>query len=210
MIRVLLADDHQMFLDGIKAFLEKESNIEIVGEALDGFEVMKLVATLPVDIILLDIRMPGMDGYETIKKLKQSYPKIKVLIVSTFGEGEYIYKMLSNGAEGYLMKNKSKEELVNAINDIYKGKRFISHSIQEIYWEVVQNKSKKTTIDIHLTQRELEVLKLIAKGLQDREIADELNIAETTVFTHCRNLRKKVQVTNRTELALHAKENGIV
>ncbi len=209
MIRILLADDHQMFLDGIKAFLEKEENIEIVGEALDGNQVLELMANVKVDIVVLDIRMPNMDGHETLLNLKQKYPNTKILVVSTFGEGKYVHKMLSNGAEGYLMKNKSKEELVNAINDIYKGKRFISHSIQEVYWKMIQDKSKKVKTDIHFTQRELEVLKLIAKGLQDREIADELNIAETTVFTHCRNLRKKVQVTNRTELALHAKEHGI-
>ena len=210
MIKILLADDHQMFLDGISAFLEKEPNIKIVGEALDGFQVLEFLQKNTVDIILLDIRMPGMDGHQTIVKIKQGFPTTKVLVVSTFGEAEYIYKMLSNGAEGYLMKNKSKEELVNAIHQIHSGKRYISLDVQQIYWDYIQNKSKKPKSNIQLTSREIEVLKLIATGLQDREIADQLNIAETTVYTHCRNLRKKIAVSNRTELAIHAKEHGII
>ena len=209
MIKILIADDHQMFLDGIRAFLEKEPDMEVIGEALDGFQVLEILEKNRVDIVLLDIRMPGMDGHETIKKLKQRFAQTKVLVVSTFGEGEYIYKMLSNGAEGYLMKNKSKEELVNAIHTVYSGKRFVSHDVQQIYWDFIQNKSKKPKTDIRLTKREVEVLKLIATGLQDREIADQLNISETTVFTHCRNLRKKIAVSNRTELAIHARENGL-
>jgi len=210
MIKILLADDHQMFLDGISAFLEKEADIEIIGEALDGFQVLEFLQRNTVDIILLDIRMPGMDGHETIQKIKQNFAATKVLVVSTFGDGEYIYKMLSNGAEGYLMKNKSKEELVNAIHQIHSGNRFVSLDVQQIYWDYIQNKSQKPKNNIQLTNREIEVLKLIAIGLQDREIADQLNIAETTVFTHCRNLRKKIAVSNRTELAIHAKEQGIV
>lgn len=210
MIKILLADDHQMFLDGISAFLEKEPNIKIVGEALDGFQVLEFLQKNTVDIILLDIRMPGMDGHQTIIKIKQGFPTTKVLVVSTFGEAEYIYKMLSNGAEGYLMKNKSKEELVNAIHQIHSGQRYISLDVQQIYWDYIQNKSKKPKSNIQLTSREIEVLKLIATGLQDREIADQLDIAETTVYTHCRNLRKKIAVSNRTELAIHAKEHGII
>ena len=210
MIKILLADDHQMFLDGISAFLEKEPNIKIVGEALDGFQVLEFLQKNTVDIILLDIRMPGMDGHQTIIKIKQGIPTTKVLVVSTFGEAEYIYKMLSNGAEGYLMKNKSKEELVNAIHQIHSGQRYISLDVQQIYWDYIQNKSKKPKSNIQLTSREIEVLKLIATGLQDREIADQLDIAETTVYTHCRNLRKKIAVSNRTELAIHAKEHGII
>ncbi len=210
MIKILIADDHQMFLDGIRAFLEKESDMEVIGEALNGFQVLEILQKKLVDIVLLDIRMPGMDGHETIKQLKQNFSHTKVLVVSTFGEGEYIYKMLSNGAEGYLMKNKSKEELVNAIHTIHSGKRFVSHDVQQIYWDYIQNKSKKPKNNIQLTKREIEVLKLIATGLQDREIADQLNISETTVFTHCRNLRKKIAVSNRTELAIHAREHGIV
>jgi len=210
MIKILLADDHQMFLDGISAFLEKEATIEIVGTALNGFKVLEFLQNNKVDVLLLDIRMPGMDGYETIQKIKQDFATTKVLVVSTFGGGEYIYKMLSSGAEGYLMKNKSKEELVNAIRQIHNGQRFISHDVQQIYWDHIQNKSKKPKSDIQLTSREIEVLKLVATGMQDREIADQLNIAETTVFTHCRNLRKKIAVSNRTELAIHAKEHGLV
>jgi len=108
------------------------------------------------------------------------------------------------------MKNKSKEELVNAIHQIHSGQRYISLDVQQIYWDYIQNKSKKPKNNIQLTSREIEVLKLIATGLQDREIADQLDIAETTVYTHCRNLRKKIAVSNRTELAIHAKEHGIV
>ena len=158
MIKILLADDHQMFLDGISAFLEKEPNIKIVGEALDGFQVLEFLQKNTVDIILLDIRMPGMDGHQTIVKIKQGFPTTKVLVVSTFGEAEYIYKMLSNGAEGYLMKNKSKEELVNAIHQIHSGKRYISLDVQQIYWDYIQNKSKKPKSNIQLTSREIEAV----------------------------------------------------
>ena len=137
MIKILLADDHQMFLDGISAFLEKEATIDIVGTALNGFEVLEFLQKNRVDVLLLDIRMPGMDGYETIQKIKQDFATTRVLVVSTFGAGEYIYKMLSSGAEGYLMKNKSKEELVNAIHQIHNGQRFISHDVQQIYWDYI-------------------------------------------------------------------------
>ena len=208
MIRILLADDHQMFIDGIKAFLENEPSIKVVGEALNGHQVLEFLKEQEVDILVLDISMPQMDGHETIKKLKVSHPNTKVLVVSTHGDGENIHKMLTNGANGYLIKNKSKEELVTAIQNIYNGNPYISLDILDTYIQF--NTKTQTKLNIYLTNKELEVIKLIAKGLQDKEIADSLDISETTVYTHSRNLRKKIGVTNRTELAIYARENGII
>lgn len=210
MIRILLADDHQMFIDGIKAFLENDKDIKVVAEALDGFEVLEALKQNTVDVIVLDISMPKMDGRETIKRLREEYPDVQVLVVSTHGDGKNIFEMLNGGAKGYLVKNKSKEELVNAIHQIYNGNRFISLDIMDNYIEYIQNKPQKAINNVDLTRKETEVISLVAKGKQDKEIAECLGITETTVYTHCRNLRKKIGVTNRTELAIYARENGIV
>ena len=208
MIRIVIADDHQMFLDGIKAFLSGVPEIEIVGEGQNGLEVLEILKKETVDVAVLDVNMPKMDGIETTRQIKANYPNIKVLIVTMFNEKNFILNLMQAGANGYILKNKSKEELVGAIHNVFKGNSHFSLDVLN----TVSNTSVSTQKEevVELTDREKEVLCEIAEGLTTKQIAKKLFISEPTVNTHRRNLLSKIGVSNEKFLVRYAIKHGFI
>lgn len=207
MIKVILADDHPIFLDGMKVYLEKYNHIQIVGEANNGEEVLTLLEMQPVDIVVLDIGMPKLDGIETTKFIGKKYPNTKVLIVSMHGKKEFIIKLMKYGAAGYILKNKTKEELLTAINNIAVGK---THYSLEIINQAVSLDFHSDEEEVFLTDREIEILKKITEGHSSKKIAELLYITETTVSTHKRNIQKKLKLPNTAQLVRYAIRNGYI
>lgn len=205
MIKVLIADDHQIVLDGIRAFLEKENNIEVVAEALNGREVLKTLENTPVDIAVLDIGMPEMDGIETTKAIRKNFPGVKVLILTMYDDGAFINGVQKAGAYGYLLKDRSKEALVGALHAIQNGRTYYPPAIIDRMAESNGDGEKE---DVQLTAREGEVLSLVGEALSAKEIADKLDIAEVTAVTHIRNLRGKLDITNVQGLVRYAIKHG--
>lgn len=208
MIRVLLADDHQIVLDGIAVLLENEPNITIVGRAVNGYEVLEEMEKQPIDVAVLDISMPEMDGWQAARQILKKYPETKVLLLTMHGDSNFILKAIQLGVHGYVVKEKSKEFLVGAIDMVYRGAS---------YWppdliRKAQNKKlleMESTEDAQLSNRELEVLRLIGQGLQYKSIADKLSISETTVQTHSRNMKKKLGFHTVGQLVKYAIERNL-
>lgn len=201
MINILLADDHPIFIDGLKSFLEKENKVKIVGEAFNGLQVLeKLDSGLKVDIVILDIDMPKLNGVETAKAIRKNYPNTKVLIVTSIDKKEFIIKLMQHGASGYVLKNKTKEELLSAIHNIYRGGSHYSLDILNTATSVKEYFPEEGV----LTDREVEVLKKIAEGWTSKEISQEFHISETTVNTHRRNILNKLDLPNTASLVRHA------
>ncbi|MCO6493676.1 MAG: response regulator transcription factor [Phaeodactylibacter sp.] len=206
MINVLLADDQRMFVEGMKAILQQEKDIDIVGEATNGDEVLAFLEKNPVDVVLLDIEMPETDGIEATRIIRKEHPLVKVLILSMYNKKSFILKLMQAGASGYILKEKSKEELIAAIHNVYRGQ---PHFSLEVLSKIAGANSEPDT-EVQLTERELEVLCLIAEGKTTKEIAPMLNIAEATVNTYRRNLLEKLEVSNDKHLVRYAIKHGLV
>jgi len=206
MIKIIIADDHEMVLDGLESIIKNDLNIEIVGRAMTGKDVISIVNVKNVDIVVLDINMPIMDGIETTKFLKKNNPEIKILILSMHEEISFIRSIFNAEANGYILKNKGKEELLSAIYSIYNGKDYFSEEVTQSIYATL--KSKDVAGEIKLTEKEKQVLTYIGNGYTGPEIADKLNIAKTTFETHKRNLIEKTGVRNSNTLIKFAIENG--
>ncbi|MCO6493677.1 MAG: response regulator transcription factor [Phaeodactylibacter sp.] len=206
MIKVLLADDHQIIIDGMKAILQQEKDIEIVGEASNGAEVLAFLEKNLVDVVVLDIEMPETGGIEATRIIRKEYPQVKVLILSMYNRKGFILKLMEAGASGYILKEKSKEELIGAIHNVYRRQPHFS-------LEVLNKITDPTPVphnEVELSERELQVLCLIAEGLTTNEISERLNITENTVKTHRRNLLEKLEVPNDKHLVRYAIKHGLV
>jgi two-component system, NarL family, nitrate/nitrite response regulator NarL len=210
MIHVILADDHQIVLDGLMSILEQENDICSVGEALNGKQLLELLKKKQANVAVIDIDMPLMNGIETTKEIKALYPEMKVLILSMYNDNEYIRRLIEVGASGYILKNKGKEELVNAIRKIAAGGQYLGEAVVKTLMDDMQKIKKPNDNKIPLTKREKEVLVLIANGNSSPQIADKLFIAPSTVETHRRNLIDKLGVANSKELIKYAFENGYI
>ena len=212
MIKVLVADDHQMFIDGLSALMTGLDNVEVVGGANNGAEVLQCLAQQPVDLVLLDYNMPVMDGLECTREIVQQYPLIKVLMLSMHHSRDHIEKVLRAGAHGYILKNTGKAELQQAIDKVMAGDSFFSQAVTEQVMLGLQ-KRKKVQQDyqiVDLTEREKEVLVLIAQEMTTNEIAEALFISKHTVETHRKNLISKLNVRNVTGLVKYAVQQGLV
>lgn len=207
MIRVLLADDQQMFIDGIRSILSTVNNIEIIGVANNGLELLEKLEENQPDVILLDINMPEMDGIETCKRVKKKYPKSKILILSTYSHKSFVANLISLGADGYLLKNTGKEELVLALETVHDGENYYSQQIKDVL-----NENKKSDGDeiSFLSKREIEVLSLIGQGNTNTQIAEKLFLSPYTVETHRKNMMHKLQLKNSAELVKYAVDRGLV
>lgn len=209
MIKIILADDHQIVLDGLKMLLQEEANIELLGAVLNGKEVLKILEKEPADIAVLDVEMPLMNGIETSEVIREKFPGTKVLILTMYNDQAFIRKLIEIGASGYILKNKGKEELVEAIKDISEGKTYFGREVTNTLISgiqtVIKNKPEK---EIPLTRREIDVVKLIADGRSTPQIAEELFIAHSTVETHRRNLIDKTGVPNSKSLIKWAIKHG--
>lgn len=199
-----------MFIDGIKSLLSSSQQIKVVGEARNGQEVLDFVGKNKVDVVLLDMNMPLMDGMQALKYIKEKFASVKVIMLTMFDTREYIEKLLKAGADGYILKNTGKEELTLGIETVMKGQSYFSKEVTERIMEGLQGKKRNTTnMLIELTDREKEVLKLIVKEHTTQEIGEKLFISPNTVETHRKNLISKLNVRNLAGLVKYAIQNGL-
>ena len=209
-IKIIIADDHTMFLQGVDSMLKNEKFIEIVGKATNGEEVLAILENKDANMVLVDISMPKMDGIELTKVMKQRHPEIKILILSTHSNSQMIAKLIRLGANGYLLKNAEREELLEAIHTIHKNEEYFSKEVKDIYNEFNLKLNQKSFSITELSTREKEILKLISQELTAQEIADKLFISMNTVNTHRRNLLSKLNMKNTAGLVKYAVENGFL
>jgi DNA-binding NarL/FixJ family response regulator len=212
MIKIIIADDHQMFIDGIKSLLKLDKKMTIVGEANNGQVVLDILEKTKTDIILMDVNMLVMDGIEATKQVRQKYPDVKILMLTMFNTRDYIEKVLRAGAHGYILKNTGKEELHEAIETVIRGESYFSKEVTERIMEGLQKKkaTENNPMMVELTEREKDVLKLISEELTTQEIADKLFISHHTVETHRKNLISKLNVRNTAGLVKYAVHQGLV
>lgn len=216
-IRVVLADDHVFVRDGIKFLLENESNIEVVGEAVDGADALKIVAELNPDLLILDIRMPNLTGIEVVEKLRGEGKSLKIVMLSMHESEEYVLKSIKAGADGYLLKGSSKEEFLKALHTVANGGKYFSGDISSILISQLSNPNqavfetkKAIEEELLITKREKEILTLLLAGKGNKEIADSLDISKRTAEVHRFNLMKKLKVKNLMELSNKATEYSLL
>jgi DNA-binding NarL/FixJ family response regulator len=216
-IRVVIADDHKIIRVGLRGMLEREPDIAIAGEAENADDILAVLKNNEADVILMDIDLGESDGIKTTRKIKELYPFLQVLGLTMHEEPDYIIKMLEAGASGYLLKNAGREELLTAIRTVAKGDSYFSHKVSATLLQAITRQQekqspdeKKGLADSPLSEREIEVLRLIAQEYSNGEIADKLFISIRTVDTHRRNLLEKLQVKNTVGLVKYAIEKGII
>jgi DNA-binding NarL/FixJ family response regulator len=205
-ISVFIVDDHLMVIEGIRALLQNEADIELIGYASAGIECLRFIKDRKPDVILMDINMPGQSGVELCRDVKLQYPDIFILGLSTFNQFSYIDSMMDQGASGYLLKNASKEELVEAIHTAMKGKLYLSHDVAQ----TLKNAADTVKEIPILTRREKEILSMIAEGLTNPQIAEKLFLSLSTVDSHRKNLMRKLNMKNTALLIRWAVENKVV
>lgn len=208
-IRVLIVDDHAIVREGQRALIDTEPGMEVVGEAVDGYEAVEMADTLQPDVILLDLFMPRKDGIEAIGEIKGGNPEARILVLTSFTEDEKVYAAIKAGAMGYLVKDSSPQEILAAIRQVYRGEVFMNPAIAKKLTRELQHSSELPPTVEPLTAREEEVLKLVAQGLPNQEIAERLVISERTVRTHVTNILSKLHLANRTQAALYALREGL-
>lgn len=204
-LKIIIADDHQIVIDGLKSLLVQQSHIKVVGEAANGKEALDLIENTEVDIAVLDISMPEMNGVEAAKIIKKQYPEIKILILTMHDGSEFIHELIEIGANGYILKNRGTEEFVEALEMIANGEEYIKGQVLNTLLKAVRKPKSKT---VQFTRREKDVLRLIVDEHTTSEISAKLNIANSTVETHRRNLIEKTGVKSSLGLVRYAIENG--
>lgn len=213
-IKVILADDHQIFRDGIKALLSDENNIEVIAEASNSDDVLSLLVVMKPDVLVLDVTMPIISGIELTKIITAQYPDVKILILSMHKNEDFVVNAMINGAKGYLPKDTSRKELLDAINSIAEGDEYlgklISSSILKSYIKKSTTKFERLDKDENLTNREVEIIQLVGKGLMNKEIADQLNISVRTVDSHKNHIMGKLKLKTTAELIIYGIKNKII
>ena len=212
MIKILIADDHQVFRDGIQSILEDLEDIQVLSQAADGQEVMDKLPLFQPDIILMDITMGNINGIETTKWVKEHYPQIKILVLSMHDESDYIIREIEAGASGYILKDAGSDEMIRAIRAVANGHTYYDQQVAAVMAEhFTRNKERTARLaELPLSRRELEVLQLIAEEHTNPEIASKLFISIRTVDTHRRNLIAKIDVKNTAGLVKYAIRHGLV
>ena len=209
-IKVLVADDHQLMIDGIKTVLEDVPEIQITEEAHNGLEVLSRVKHSPVDVVLLDINMPQMDGLDCCKILTKTYPEVKVVVLSQFAEKRFVKRMIKYGASGYVLKDTSKDELITAITKVHEGGTYFSDKLSISMLQHEINGSSYDPLFPKLTSRETEILKYICDEHSSHEIAEKFNLSFHTVESHRANLMNKAGVSKTAGLVRWAVENDLL
>jgi NarL family two-component system response regulator LiaR len=208
-IRVLVVDDHVVVRRGIRALLATVDAVEVVGEAQDGQEALEKIEALCPDVILLDLLMPRMDGIETTRRAIEDDPEARILVLTSFAADDKVFPAIKAGALGYLLKDTGPDELVRAIHRVHRGESSLSPAIaRKVLQELSRPASRPLTAE-PLTEREVEVLQVVAKGKSNQEIAAELMISEATVRTHVSNILGKLHLASRTQAALYALREGL-
>ncbi len=212
-IRILLADDHRIVRQGLRRILEENSRMEVVGEASDGREAVRMALDKEPDVIIMDVAMPHLGGMEAIRQISKRLPAAKVLVLSMYSDESYVVQMLEAGAKGYLLKDSADTDLVEAVLAVSNGKSFFSPLISKILLdEYVRQLQEKGVSDRYelLTEREREILQLIAEGKTSREIAELLHLSTSTVDTHRGHIMEKLDLHNPYEVVLYAVRKGLI
>lgn len=219
-ITIVLVDDHSLVRDGIRALLESEADLEVIGEGADGLEAVKLVHEKNPDILIIDIRMPNMTGIETVEKLSAENAAVKCIILSMHDSEEYILQSVAAGAKGYLLKDTGKVEFIKAIHAVQEGGKYYSGDISNVLVNNLLNPTKKSTESpksdtrtskpFDLTNKEIQVLELVLSGLTNKQISEKLQNSKRTVETHRFNLMRKMEVKNLMDLSKKAQEFNLV
>lgn len=214
-IKVLIADDHRVVREGLAAILKTKENIVVVGEAQDGQEAVQKASSLMPDVILMDVSMPRMNGVEATRQIKRESPHVGIIALTMYDEQQYIFDLVRAGATGYLLKDTDSAQIVAAIRAVYRGESLIHPSVaSKILAEfslLAQKKGKKPSwVEHDLSEREITVLKLVAEGKTNKEIANALDLSEKTVKNHVRNIFHKLQVYDRTQAAILAIRKGLI
>lgn len=209
-VTIMIADDHSMIREGLKNLLELDGDISVIAEAVDGVDCLKKLETIHPDVLLLDINMPNMNGLEVLENMKTQKLDIKVLVLTVHNEVEYLMKTIDIGVNGYILKDSEFIELKKAIFAVNSGEYYIQPSlIPSLNSRMIEKNKDDVKID-SLTNRELEVLKLLSYGMFNKEIAEKLSISERTVKNHVSNIFKKIDVTDRTQAAVFAIRNNLI
>ncbi|MEQ8364438.1 MAG: response regulator transcription factor [Cyclobacteriaceae bacterium] len=209
-VKLMMVDDHQMLIDGVKALLADQSKYQIVSESTDGKDALQKLASNEVDIIITDLNMPQMGGVELVREVKINYPHIKVLVLSMHNNRETISEILMSEAEGYILKNTGKQELLAALEKINNHGTYYSNEVLSLMFEKVKHDKKKENATKKLTERELEILILITEEFSSEEIAEKLFISKRTVDTHRINILAKTQVATLVGLIKFAFQHGLI
>ena len=209
LIRVLIAEDHAVVREGLRLLISSEAGMEVVGQAADGVEAVQMAQALQPDVILLDLMMPHKSGIEAIAEIKQENPEARILVLTSFSEDDKVFPAIKGGAQGYLLKDSSPQELLQAIRDTYQGESSLHPTIARKLVREMSRPSELPPADEPLTEREMEVLKLVAQGLSNQSIAEKLVISERTVRTHMGHILNKLHLANRTQAALYALREGL-
>lgn len=211
-IRLILADDHALLRQGTAELLRREPDLEVIGEASNGLEAVELASSLRPDLVAMDVRMPTLSGLEATRRLREIAPEVRVLVLTAYDEDQYIFSLLQAGASGYLLKSAPVSELVKAIHRVCQGDTPLDPLIARKLVLRVSDQGARASREEHLaeelTARELDVLRLLARGLSNRAMADELSISDRTVQTHLTNIFAKLHVTSRMEAVLTAIRRG--
>lgn len=208
-IRVLTADDHAVVREGLRALIDTEPGMVLVGEAADGAEAVRKARGLDPDVVLLDLVMPKKSGIDAIGDIKQAAPSARILVLTSFAEDDKVFPAIKAGAHGYLLKDTSPDELLRAIRDVHRGEPSMHPTIARKLMLELQRSSDLPPTQEPLTEREAEVLSLVAQGLTNQDIADRLFVSERTVRTHVSNVLSKLHLANRTQAALYALRKGL-
>ena len=209
LIRLLIVDDHTIVRKGIRALLATETDIEVVGEAANGREAIAQTVNLHPDVILIDLMMPEMDGIEAVRRITADNADTRILVLTSFATDDKVFPAIKAGALGYLLKDSAPEALINAIRQVYRGESSLHPKIaRKLLKEISRPMEQAQTLD-PLTQREVDVLKLVANGLSNQEIANSLTVSEATVRTHVSHILSKLHLASRTQAALYALREGL-
>ncbi len=208
-IRVFIADDHPVVLEGLRGLITSEPGMEVVGEAADGAEAVQKVRALQPDVILLDLVMPRMDGLTAIAAIKKENPEARILVLTSFAQDDKVFPAIKAGALGYLLKDASPQELLQAIREVSQGEPSLHPTIARKLIRELRRPSDLPPAEDPLTEREVEVLQLVARGLSNQEISEKLFISKRTARNHVSNILGKLHLANRTQAALYALKEGL-
>jgi len=209
-IQVMMADDHMMVREGVKALLEIDGDIKVTAQANDGVECLKILEEVSPDVLLLDINMPKLDGLSVLDTVKRTKPGLKVIVLTIHNEGEYLYSAYEKGADGYVLKDSGSDILKRAIRVVHQGEQYIEPILMPRLRERIENNKNPEKKEDKLSKREFEILKLVAVGMYNKEIADQLSISEKTVKNHMSSIFRKIKVSDRTQAAVYAIRNNYV